>query len=430
VEIDAASQRGINDVKALRQLAHYAPYGEWRLFLLDEAHALTGDAANALLKTLEEPPPRTVFVLATTAPEKMVPTILSRCQRYRFLSLAPGDIVKVLRRVVEGEGIAADEAALITIAEHAGGSVRDALTLLEQLSLVFSPITVGDVEDFLGVPPKQVVVEFLSALDKKDARKAFALLETLHEHGYSYSELDRMVRKLVSEVLIRRALSGSRVTLGDGSGGGDDGLMGIPTDSLLRWGGAVAGRRWMVSEDALKEWWAIFVALETFGEGCQGVGVAGSTLRVATPPFPSPFVQGSVGAKTKEKGGVVAGVVPGSVPGDGTDSEVRHFLGGLLSRRLRPGSKEERALRLILEKSASSIGKLVDAEQRERAGEKLSKAVREILMAISPPEALRECPLPPEVCGRGCFPGVYAADAGFVNCPFCGTPLAPVGGDG
>src|SRR5690242_16588350 len=134
IEMDAASNRSVDDVRDLRERVAYAPAaGRWKVYILDEAHMLTKEAWNAFLKTLEEPPPNTVFVLATTEAHKVMPTIADRCQRFDFQRPSPEQIAEVLTRVAATESISIDDGAVAMIARSASGSFRDALGTLDQL---------------------------------------------------------------------------------------------------------------------------------------------------------------------------------------------------------------------------------------------------------------------------------------------------------
>src|SRR5213078_4196052 len=135
IEMDAASNRSVDDIRDLRERVGYVPAtGHWKVYILDEAHMLTREAWNAFLKTLEEPPPSTVFVLATTEAHKVMPTIADRCQRFDFQRPSLEQISEVLRRVADAEQIAVDDGATAMIARSATGSFRDALGTLDQLA--------------------------------------------------------------------------------------------------------------------------------------------------------------------------------------------------------------------------------------------------------------------------------------------------------
>ncbi|MBV9402926.1 MAG: DNA polymerase III subunit gamma/tau, partial [Candidatus Eremiobacteraeota bacterium] len=133
VELDAASNRGIDQIRDLREAVQFAPtVMRKKVYIIDEAHMLTKEGANAFLKTLEEPPEHAVFILATTEPEKLPPTILSRCQRYAFRRISVPIMIERMRQIAAGENIEIDDAALSAIAYRADGGLRDALTMLEQ----------------------------------------------------------------------------------------------------------------------------------------------------------------------------------------------------------------------------------------------------------------------------------------------------------
>ncbi len=158
LEIDAASNRGIDEIRALREAVKFAPATmRMKVYIIDEAHMLTKEGANAFLKTLEEPPPHAVFILATTEPDKLPVTILSRCQRYAFRRISVPVIIEKLREIAEGEGIAIDDEALAAIAYRADGGLRDALTMLEQIAAFAggAPATAATLDLAFGATGRQ-----------------------------------------------------------------------------------------------------------------------------------------------------------------------------------------------------------------------------------------------------------------------------------
>ena len=169
VEMDAASNNSVDDIRDLREKVGFAPaVGRWKVYILDEAHMLSTSAWNAFLKTLEEPPPNTIFVLATTEPHKVLPTIVDRCHRFDFRRPSLGEITTVLERITAAEQIEADERALAMIARSAGGSFRDAIGTLDQL------VTYGD---------RKVTLEaVLELLDVADADLIFGATDAIAEH--------------------------------------------------------------------------------------------------------------------------------------------------------------------------------------------------------------------------------------------------------
>src|SRR5574337_1344596 len=159
IEIDAASNRGIDQIRELREMVRYAPASSrYKVVILDEAHMLTDEASNALLKTLEEPPEKVIFVMATTQPEDLVETIRSRSQHFHFRALAFNEIVGALEGIAQKEGLRVDSGALAVMARAAEGSLRDALSLLEQArAYCGANITDAQVRDLLGVVPEELL---------------------------------------------------------------------------------------------------------------------------------------------------------------------------------------------------------------------------------------------------------------------------------
>ena len=194
VELDAASNRGVDDARDLRERAMYAASTEerFKVYIVDEAHMLTREAWNALLKILEEPPSRVVFVFATTEPHKIAQAaapILSRLQRFDFRRIGPQAIVARLRQVVEAETLAADDDALHLIAKSADGGMRDGLSMLDQvLSFGEGPVTAARVREVLGLISDDVYGEMLRLVAERDARAVFPLVDRLMEAGADMGE--------------------------------------------------------------------------------------------------------------------------------------------------------------------------------------------------------------------------------------------------
>src|SRR3990172_594871 len=194
VEIDAASNRGVDGARDLRERAMYAPTGEdrYKVYIIDEAHMLTREAWNALLKILEEPPPRVVFVFATTEPHKIANTaapILSRLQRFDFRRIGPHAIVARLKQVLAAEQLAAEDDALHLIAKSADGGMRDGLSLLDQvLSFGEGPVTAARVREVLGLIPDASYGEMLRSIAERDPAAVFPLVDRLVESGADLSE--------------------------------------------------------------------------------------------------------------------------------------------------------------------------------------------------------------------------------------------------
>jgi DNA polymerase-3 subunit gamma/tau len=194
VELDAASNRGVDDARELRERAMYAASGENRskVYIVDEAHMLTRDAWNALLKVLEEPPPRVVFVFATTEPQKIAQSaapVLSRLQRFDFRRIGPHAIAQRLRAVAASEKLQVEDEALALIAKSADGGMRDGLSLLDQVvSFGEGPVTAERVREVLGLIPDEAYGELLRLVAERDARAVFPLVDRLAEAGADWTE--------------------------------------------------------------------------------------------------------------------------------------------------------------------------------------------------------------------------------------------------
>jgi DNA polymerase-3 subunit gamma/tau len=178
IEIDAASNNGVEDVRELRDKINFAPsQGKYKVYIVDEVHMMSGGAFNALLKTLEEPPPHAIFVLATTEIHKIPATVLSRCQRHEFRRVAVDEIVRQLKLIAKEEKIQADDDALIQIARQSAGGMRDAISLLDQLASMGGKITITLAQAVLGTATSQTVLEVVSSVMEHDPGRG---LEAIH----------------------------------------------------------------------------------------------------------------------------------------------------------------------------------------------------------------------------------------------------------
>lgn len=185
-ELDAASNNSVEDIRDLRDKVRLASLrGGRRVWVLDEAHMLSKSASNALLKTLEEPPEGLVFILATTEPEKLPPTILSRTQHFRFRRLSEAEIASKLGALCQQAGVSADGAALALVARAADGAMRDAESLLERLLTTGEPITFKDAEGALGLPPQTRIQALARHLAAGDLRSLFAETSALYRDGFA-----------------------------------------------------------------------------------------------------------------------------------------------------------------------------------------------------------------------------------------------------
>jgi DNA polymerase III subunit gamma/tau len=207
IEMDAASNRSVDDIRELRERVGFAPAaGRWKVYILDEAHMLTKEAWNAFLKTLEEPPPNTVFVLATTEPQKVMPTIVDRCQRFDFQRPSIEQIAEVVRRVAAAESIEIEDGALALISRSATGSFRDALGTLDQLvAFGGNSVTTDEVVEVLGAADADLLFDTTDALASGDARGALEAVERLARSGRDPGQFARDLIAHLRQLLVARS---------------------------------------------------------------------------------------------------------------------------------------------------------------------------------------------------------------------------------
>jgi len=205
LEIDAASNRGIDEIRTLREAVKFAPATmRMKIYIIDEAHMLTKEGANAFLKTLEEPPAHAVFILATTEPERLPVTILSRCQRYAFRRIGVPVMIEKMREIARAEGIVADDEVLAAIAYRADGGLRDALTMLEQLAAFAGgePATAATLDLAFGSTGRQFTGALLDAVAEKDAAAALRVVEEASDAGADLAVLMRTTIAALRDVLV------------------------------------------------------------------------------------------------------------------------------------------------------------------------------------------------------------------------------------
>jgi len=221
VEIDAASNRGIDEIRQLRQNVAVRPArGRFKIYIIDEVHMLTREAFNALLKTLEEPPSHVKFVLCTTEPEKLPITILSRCQRFDFTTVATGSIAGRLAQIVEAEGVDVTPEALTLIARRAAGSMRDSQSLLEQLlGSASGPIGVDEVHSLIGTGREERIGALVAALAARDPARGLAALDAALQGGADPGGvLDQLLAALRECLLASVGCDPEMLTLSSGLG--------------------------------------------------------------------------------------------------------------------------------------------------------------------------------------------------------------------
>jgi len=206
IEIDAASNRGINEMRELRENVRYQPARDrYKIFIIDEAHQITSEAFNALLKTIEEPPPWAVFILCTTESHKIPATIASRCQHFSFRSVDFNDLINRMREICVEEGIEADDEALSVIAQAGEGSVRDSLSALDQaIACCGSKIDAAQVRALLGAFSLDAMAQVTNALSAQDGGAALALVDDLERNGGSPQHFSRELSRYVRNLLVTK----------------------------------------------------------------------------------------------------------------------------------------------------------------------------------------------------------------------------------
>jgi DNA polymerase III subunit gamma/tau len=224
IEIDAASNRGIDQIRELREMVRYAPSGgRYKVVILDEAHMLTDEASNALLKTLEEPPDKVIFVMATTEPENLADTIRSRSQHFHFRALSFAEISAALEQICAKENLVAEAGAIAVMARAAEGSLRDGLSLLEQArAYCGSTITDAQVRDLLGVVSGEILEELTGAIEERSAERVLSLVHRLLAEGQNLQHFCREAIGHFRNLLVAHVC------------GGDSDLIAAPADERPR----------------------------------------------------------------------------------------------------------------------------------------------------------------------------------------------------
>ncbi len=206
IEIDGASNRGIEEIRELRENVRYTPAkSRHKIYIIDEVHMLTREAFNALLKTLEEPPPHIIFIFATTEPHKIPATILSRCQRYDFKRIPLKEMVENLKRITEAEGIQISQRGLLMLVRESEGSMRDAQSLLDQvISYSGKEIRDEDIAEVLGLIDQKILSDTIEAIASKDAKRCVEIVEHIYDYGFDIQHFcQELLYKLRNLILIK-----------------------------------------------------------------------------------------------------------------------------------------------------------------------------------------------------------------------------------
>src|SRR4051812_46703023 len=207
IEIDAASNTGVDNIREVIENSQYRPArSRFKVYIIDEVHMLSKNAFNALLKTLEEPPSHVKFILATTEPEKVLPTILSRCQRYDFRNIPTREIAQHLASICKQEKIKADEDALLLVAKAGAGSMRDSLSLLDRLlSVGEKNLTSEMIEQLLGLPKTQLIFDLAQSIGEADVKQVLTRADKMVSGGLSPDQLIGSLVDHLRNLLILRA---------------------------------------------------------------------------------------------------------------------------------------------------------------------------------------------------------------------------------
>ncbi|MCY1702322.1 DNA polymerase III subunit gamma/tau [Deinococcus sp. SL84] len=294
LEIDAASNNSVEDVRELREKVGLAPMrGGKKIYILDEAHMMSRAAFNALLKTLEEPPEHVIFILATTEPEKIIPTILSRCQHYRFRRLTAEEIAGKLAGLAEGEGVSAEPEALGLIGRLADGAMRDGESLLERMLAAGTAVTRRSVEEALGLPPGEQMRALAGALAQGDAGPALSSAGELYRAGFA--------ARTVVEGLVEALSQAIHAELGvlEGAEAQAARLDGADVPRLLRLQAALDEQeaRFSRAADLLSLELALTHALLAADGGAGGSAGGGAAAARAAAPAASPAVSSDLAAR-------------------------------------------------------------------------------------------------------------------------------------
>ena len=215
IEIDAASNTSVEDVRDLRDKINFSPnQGRYKVYIIDEVHMLSTAAFNALLKTLEEPPSHAIFILATTEVHKIPTTVLSRCQRHEFRRIPVVDIVKHLETLAKGEGLQVEKDALTLIARQSTGSMRDAISLLDQLASSGKKITLEMTQTVLGTAASQSVLDIVEALLSGDAAAGLDHIHATLDSGSDPRQFARQIVDYLRDLLLIRMGNASQIDAG------------------------------------------------------------------------------------------------------------------------------------------------------------------------------------------------------------------------
>lgn len=417
IEIDAASNRGVDDVEPLREAARYAPSRDrFKVFILDEVHMLSNAAFNSLLKILEEPPPRIVWILATTEHRKVPQTVVSRCQHFEFRRVSRSDVAAYLGRIAKAEGVEVEPKGLDILAAAAGGSVRDAVSLLDQtIAYAGAKATEEDVRNAIGAIDRRLLLDFLRRVAARDAAGLIDLIAGLAERGTEFSQFAAGLVTTVRDVaLLRFSSPGSTaVALTDdearecrelGSAFGEDGLLRV-FNALLDLPFALRGApqpRFVLEAAALRltrltdlapieDVIARLEGSDTSGGRSPSVSPApapasgAGPTRSSSPGRPAAPETASASPKEAERSAAGESLDPGGATAGNGNSEWRaRFVAAAQSRKLSLRACLEASLRITLE---GDVVEITLPEKQRIFRDTLEKSEIRLLLAEAASEA-------------------------------------------
>jgi DNA polymerase-3 subunit gamma/tau len=309
IELDAASNRGIDEIRDLLERAAYKPsVGRFKIFMIDEAHQLTKDSFNALLKTLEEPPAYLKFVLATTDPEKMLPTVLSRCLQFNLRPMASETVDAHLKQVLAAEDVAYDEASIRLLARAARGSMRDALSLADQaIAYAGGALNADAVRAMLGSVDRSHAQGFVRALAARDGRAVLAGVDALRLHGLSAAGTLEELATLLQQMAIEQAVPGALPETDPDTPNTRELAALLPADETqLLYSFALHGRQELtLAPDAYAGLAMVLLRLLAFAPA----GAGGAVPRAPAPAAPRPAVESAALSRPAARSVVAADAV-------------------------------------------------------------------------------------------------------------------------
>ena len=333
IEIDAASNTGVDNIRDLIERSRFAPVqARWKVYVVDECHMLSTAAFNALLKTLEEPPPQVVFVLATTDPQRVLPTILSRCQRFDFRRIPMDALEQHLQWIAEEESIPIQPEALHVVAQRAQGGLRDAESLLDQLSLLPGPIEAGSVWDLLGAVPEQELLELVQAMSTSEPVMLLEASRQLLDRGRDAGSVLQGLAGILRD-LVLMAAAPDRLELTGVSPQFRDQLPALAKSigraRLLQWQSQLRGAEQQLRQSVQPRLWLEVLLLGLLAESTTATAAAPTSARSSVPapvsaasvPAPAPAPTPSVAPAATASSDAAAVSLPDTITAQASGSK-------------------------------------------------------------------------------------------------------------